>query len=216
MKKLLIVLLVLTILGGLAIAVLSYLDTRAREYAETEAAERLAERIPSHQPPTVAIDAFPFVAGVLWDGSIERLTVSVEKLESRGVALTDVSLVIDDLDLDRDLLLSEQKLRIIDIGRASIDGLVAADTLARYAPVPVEISDGKARVEYQGKTYEGTVSVSKHAVLVSVKGMPPVLLPLPEQDWLPCEPEVELEGDHLRIKCSVDELPPAVQNVLGG
>lgn len=216
MKKLLIVLLVLSVVVGLAVGVLSYLDGRAREYAQTEAAARLAERIPSHEPPTVAIDAFPFVGGVLWDGSIERLTVSVEKLDSRGVTLTDVTLVIDDLDLDRDLLLSEKKLRITGIGRASIDGLVDASTLARYAPVPVEISDGKARVEYQGKTYEGTVTVSKHTVLVSVEGMPPVLLPLPEQDWLPCEPQVALERDHLRIKCSVNELPPAVQNVLGG
>lgn len=215
MKRLLVVLVVLGALAAVLVVVGAVLDHRIREAAEVEAARRLQKELPIEGTPMVAIDSFPFVLRVLQDGSVEQLTVSMRSLESQGVHVDEARLTVDGLVLDRDALLDTQTLKVVEIDEATIEAWVSAEDLTRVAKIPVQIEGGRVSVTYGGKTYSGTAKVSKHAVLVLVDGVPPILSPLPSTDYLPCEPDLDVDGDRIHVACTVDALPPAVAKVLG-
>jgi|GEM_PF-2154449 len=215
MKRLLVVFAVLAVLFAAAVVGGAVLDQRIRVEAEKEAARRLEKELPIEGTPMVTIDSFPFVFKVLMDGSVEQLSVSMFSLEAQGVRVDEARITVDDLVLDRDQLIDAQHIEVVDIGQARIDAWVSAEDITRVAKVPVEIKDGEVSVTYRGKRYTGTAKVSKHAVLVMVDGVPPILSPLPSTDYIPCEPDLDIDGDRIHVSCTVDELPPAVAEVLG-
>ena len=214
MKRLLVVLAVLAVLLAVLAVAGAVVDQRIREEAEKEAGRRLAKELPIEGTPIVAIDSFPFVFKVLLDGSVDQLQVSMRSLESSGVRVDEAKLTIDGLVLDRDQLLDTQKLVVTDIDTATIDAWVTGDDISKIAKVPVKIEGGDVSVTYRGKTYTGTAKVSKHAVLVLVDGVPPILTPLPSTDLIPCEPDLDVDGDRIHVSCTVDALPPAVAKVI--
>lgn len=215
MKRLVVVLVILGLLGAALLAVGAVVDGKIRDAAEVEAAKRLADKLPIEGDPVVAIDSFPFVLRVLHDGSVETLTVSMKSLESNGVRVDEARLTIDGLVLNRDALLDTQTLEIVDIDEAKVEAWVSAEDISRVAKIPVAIEDGRVSVTYRGKQYTGTAKVSKHAVLLLIDDVPPILTPLPATDLLPCEPDLDIDGDRIHVACTVDELPPAVAEVLG-
>lgn len=214
MKRLVVVLAVLFVLAIVAALGLSVLDQRIRVEAEQHAAERLARELPIEGTPQVHIESFPFVLRVLNDGSVEQLEVSMRSLESTGVRVDEAKLTIEGLVLDRDALLDDHEIKLVKIEQARIDAWVSAEDLSSVAKVPVKIEHGEVSVTYRGKEYKGTAKVSKHAVLLLVDGVPPILSPLPSTDLLPCEPDLDIDGDRIHVACTVDEVPPAVARVL--
>jgi hypothetical protein len=214
MRRLLAVLVVLIALLAIVVVGGSVLDQRIRVEAEKEAGRRLEKELPIEGTPIVSIDSFPFVLKVLMDGSVDQLQVSMRSLEQQGVRVDEARLTIDGLVLDQDKLLDEHKLEVTDIESATIEAWVTGEDISTVAKVPVEISDGQVSATYKGKRYTGTAKVSKHAVLVMVEGMPPLLSPLPSYDFIPCEPDLDIDGDRIHVQCTVDELPPAVAKVL--
>lgn len=214
MKRLVVVLAVLFVLAIVAAVGLSVLDQRIRVEAEQHAAQRLGQELPVEGTPIVHIESFPFVLRVLIDGSVEQLQVSMRSLESNGVRVDEAKLTIDGLVLDRDALLDTHEIKLVEIEQATIDAWVSAEDISRVAKLPVKIKDGEVSVTYRWKEYTGTAKVSKHAVLLLVDGIPPILSPLPSTDLLPCEPDLDIDGDRIHVACTVDEVPPAVAKVL--
>ncbi len=214
MKRLVLVLTLLGIVGIAALIGLSVLDRKVRRIAEQKAAVKLEDALPIEGTPTVRIDSFPFVLGVLLDGTVETLTVRMESLASSGVEVDEAQLTVHGLQLDRDRLLDPQELEVVGIDRARIEAWFTAEGISKVAKLPVRIADGVVTVTVRGTTYTGTASISKHAVFLAVEGMPPVIAPLPENDLLPCEPDVDIDGDRIHVACEVDALPPAVAEVL--
>ncbi|MGH1349103.1 MAG: LmeA family phospholipid-binding protein [Nannocystales bacterium] len=214
MRRLVVVLAVLFVLAIIAAFGLSILDQRIRVEAEQQAAERLGRELPIEGTPRVHIESFPFVLRVLNDGSVEQLEVSMRSLESNGVRVDEAKLTIEGLVLDRDALLDDHEIKLVSIEQARVDAWVSAEDLSRVAKLPVEIEEGEVSVTYRGKEYTGTAKVSKHAVLLLVDGVPPILSPLPSTDLLPCEPDLDIDGDRIHVACTVDEVPPAVAKVL--
>ncbi len=214
MKRLLLVLGILGILGVVVLVAGAVADDKIRGLAEEEAARRLADELPIEGTPVVSIDSFPFVLRVLIDGSVEQLVVSMRSLESQGVRVDEAKLTVEGLVLDKDQLLDAQTLEVLDIDTARIEAWVTAEDLSKVAKVPVSIEGGEVSVTYRGVVYSGTAKVSKHAVVVLVDGIPPILSPLPSTDLIPCDPDLDIDGDRIHVACSVDELPPAVAEVL--
>jgi hypothetical protein len=211
MKRLLVILVVL----GLVVAALAWLDVRVRIYAEGEARARLAEAIPQAERTDVELVGFPFVGRILSSGSIERLSVTLHGLREGEIEVEHVHLVADDLVLDRTRLLEERVLAVTDVGRVRVRGRVTADMIARAAGVPVTIEDGRASVTVHGQTLEASIALVGRTFMLSVAGVPPVILPLPAEQYLPCEPELTLVDDGLELACSTTKLPAAVMDILG-
>ena len=213
MKKLLIVLAILAVIAALALVGLAYADVEAREYAEQEAERRLAAAVPMAAGADVEIDAFPFVGWVLVDGSVERLDVELTDLSSEGITVERISLAVDGLELDRDKLLEDRTLAIIGLKRAQLQASITSDAVNRVTPVPTRIRGGKVEVDYKGHTFEGTIRLQGHDVMIGVPGIKELRVPLPDKKFLPCDPEINLDGDRLRVACTLHELPDAVADM---
>lgn len=214
MRRLLIVLVVLLVLVVILAAALAWADVEARRYAEDEAEQRLAAAVPEAKDVAVEIDGFPFVGGVLLWGEVEGLTIRLESLRSRGLDVELVELRAEKIQLDRDRLLDKRQLAITGVGRVSMTGRIDADEAARLLGVPVHVDDGVVHVRVEGRRVPAKVAIAHRTLQLSVKGLPPMTVPLPEKRYLPCDPRLRIEGRILEVSCSTTELPSAVRRVL--
>lgn len=216
MKKLVIVLLVLFLLLAALLGGLAYGDLRLRGLAEAQAELKLAEALPQASGIEVTLDGFPFTLGVLLDGKVKALHVKLAEVKEAGLAAQDLSLDVEEISLDKDALIDDQRLVVTDIGRATAQGFVSDDAVSKVVGQVIVFSPGKAKATVQGKELEVVASVKGRFVHLSSKipGVPSVTFPLPPGDVLPCSPELELLEGKIRLSCSIDELPKTLRDAM--
>lgn len=227
MKKLVIVLVVIGVLLVIALGVGWWLDRTARELAQTEASKRILEVLPGTGKAEVTIEGFPFLFDVLVSGQVERLEVELRDVEQAGVAVESISLVVDGLSIDRDLLLDQQKLSVTDIDRAEVVGRVTGEAVSAVVGEKVVFDGTVARIVIQGMSLDAELKVAKRKVTVALSSasLPPELarqylgkplvFALPGPEVLPCDPGLAVVASRLELRCSVTELPPSVKQALG-
>jgi hypothetical protein len=205
---------VVAVVLGLVVAALAYADVRVREIAEAEAEKQLRIAVPTAREADVEIDAFPFVGWVLVDGSVRRLRVTLEDLEASGIEIERLELDAEGVILDRDRLLDDQVLVVTDVKRVRVSGSITEQVVGKALEIPLDLEPGKATVTVRGRKLTASLSVNGHSAVLSVGGMPPMVVPLPPDAYLPCDPDVTIEKDRLVATCTTSELPPAVMKVL--
>lgn len=215
MRKLVVLLLVLGVVLAVLVGGLLYADVQVREYAEEQAETQLAGAVPMASGADVEIDAFPFVGRVLLDGTVKRLDVQLRDLRTEQLDVERVSLQIEGLVIDRDVLLSDRKLAIKGLQSGSVDASITSAALDEVTPVDTRLRGGKIEITYQGVTVEGKIAVKKRHLVIAVPGIDSLRVPLPEEKYLPCDPTVKVDGEKLRVTCTIHELPRAVADVLG-
>jgi LmeA-like phospholipid-binding len=226
MKKLLIVLIALGVLIAIAIGVGLWLDRKARALAEAEAEKRIVAMLPRMRAAKVEIDGFPFLVDVLLFGTVDRLHVQLDEVEGVGVSVESITLVVDDIHIDRDLLLDQQKLAVTSIARAELTARLTGAAISKVLHEQVELDGSTARVHAQGLSAEATLRVAGRRVEVRISSasLPPeagayldrpLLFQLPPEEVLPCAPGLRVVDSRLELSCTVDELPGAVKRALG-
>lgn len=215
-KKLVVLLVVLGVILVILLAALAYADVQVRAYAEEQAEQRLATAVPMAGGADVEIQAFPFVGRVLFDGTIPELDVELKDVRAQAVKVDRVALRVEGLLIDRDQLLGERKLVVTGLQRATVVATIGSDAVnAATQPIETRLSAGKVEVTFQGHTVEGTLRVHDRQVVIDVMGVKELRVPLPEEKYLPCEPNVKVVGETLNVSCTIHELPTAVADVLG-
>ena len=217
MKKLVIVLIVLGVVGVLALGGFLYADSRAHDFAEKEAARRVHDVLPDSEEVSVTIESWPLLLAVL-TGEIERIVVTADKVTRGGVEANDLELEVHGIELDTDVLFSDQKLVITDIHHARLTGTMSQDAVSIAARTPVEFRAGMVKVITSGgRTFVATLKVEgrKIRLIPPLPGYEAVEFDLPPKDILPCTPEVEVLEGKLSLLCEVDELPGAVKRAMG-
>jgi hypothetical protein len=214
-KKLVIGLVVLGVILAVVLAGLAYADVQVREYAEEQAERQLVAAVPSAGGADVEIDAFPFVGRVLLDGSVRELDVELTDLKTGKIAVERVAMKVEGLKIDRDQLLGDRKLVVLGLQKASVDATITSAAVNAVTPVTTRLRNGKVEVTYQGHTVEGKLKVRGRDVVIDVAGVQELRVPLPDEQYLPCTPDVKVDGDRLRVTCTIHELPKAVAAVLG-
>lgn len=227
MKKLAIVLVIVGVLLAIVVAVGWWLDRKARAVAEAEASKRILEVLPGTGKAEVTIDGWPFLFNVLVSGEVERLHVELHDVRQAGVEVESISLVVDALHIDKDLLLDEQKLAVTGIQRAEVVGRVTGGAVSKVLGETVVFEGSVAHVVVRGLELDATFVVSNRQVTVklSSKDLPPELaaqylgkplvFAIPGEEVLPCEPGLAITGSRLELRCSVTELPDGVKRALG-
>ncbi len=215
MKKIVILLVLLVLLLGILIG-LAYADLRVRGLAETHAEEQIARRLPMVEGVEVGLDGFPFTPGVLLRGEVEALHVKIARVEEQGLAADELSLDVETIRLDKDALIDEQRLVITSTGRVTVQGYVSDEAVAALVKREVEFTPGKVHATIQGRRFEAKIAVQGRLVQLSapIPGVPPLVFPLPSDDVLPCEPQLELLQGRLRLSCTVDALPDELLEAL--
>lgn len=143
---------------------------------------------------TVRADAgrFPFVPGLLLNGVVDHLTITLEEVRGQAVPLSTVAFTLRGIHLRRPALLrGEVEVTGLDAGTVLVE--VERRRLARAAGVPVELDPA-------------LVELTDRVLRVGVAGGPTVEVPVPEP-LLPCTPDVEVTDDHVRLRCRLGEVP---------
>ncbi len=215
MKKVLIVVIVLLVLGAI-VGGLAYADLRLRGHAEEQAANKLTEALPRARGVTVELEGFPFTLGVLMSGEVKALHVRITELEEAGLTARDLSLDVADIVLDKDALIDEQRLVVTGIGHAKAQGFVSDDAVSKLVGETIKFSPGKAHATVRGQEIEVEASVKGRLIQLSsgIPGVPAVTFPLPPNDVLPCAPELELLEGKIRLSCSIAELPATLKEAM--
>ena len=215
-KVLLILLVVLAVLLVAGVAAFLYADARVKDYVETEAEARIAGRVPQASGVNVEIEGYPLLFDVLVSSKIEGLKVTVAKVVSPRIEAVDLSLHVEGIALDREEMLSNRKLVVTDIDRAKVQGFLTQEAVSAATRGEVAFAPGSVTATVRGRTFAAQLKVKGRRIELSAPfpGVPPVIVPLPDEELLPCEPEVELQQGKLRLSCTITELPAAVKRAM--
>lgn len=205
MRKL--VLVAVIVLGGLVVAA----DLAARQVAEDELRDRLAAEIATEVevggPVRASIRSFPFLGRLLVSGTVPEVRASVADVVVEGLRLAEVSVVLHDVELDRDRLVSERQVVIERIGRGTATAEVSQAELTRLVGVEVTLDQGEARARVGGQVVPAEASVSEGVLRVEVAGFDLPAVTLPDLPLLPCQPDAGIVPGRLRLTCALDEVP---------
>jgi len=226
MKKLGLVFGLLAVLLVVAIGVGWFLDSKARALAEAEAEKRILESVPGTRAAKVTIHGFPFLFDVLVSGKVDELHVELDDVRSPGIEVESIELTVDELKIDRDLLLDQQKLAITGIDRAEVVGRITGAAASAALRQTIEFDGSEVKVEYAGTKVGADVKLAGRQIVIELKegadlarryyGVEPrLVVPLPPKDVLPCEPGLAVKHSRLELRCSVTQLPDSVKKAIG-
>jgi hypothetical protein len=182
-------------------------DVAARAVAETQLRDRVAVEAGSAGPTTARIDSFPFLGRLLSAGDVSRIRVASADVTVEGLTLARVAVDLRGVRIDRDRLVSEQKVVLSDLESGTATAEVTAEQLSERLGVDVTLEAGRARVRVAGQSVTATASVSDNVLRLVVSGVNVPALRIPRLPLLPCVADAEILPGRIRLTCSVDEVP---------
>jgi len=195
---------------------LAWADMKVRTWAETTAEHLILRRLPQADHVDVTLDGFPFTTGVLLNHEVAGLHVHVDAVHHRGWELSELSLDVRGIELDRRALLDEGRLVVTAIDIARIEGSIAADELSTIVGQPIEIDHhsiwttrGLARIELTPVLQGPWIILHEQGSAAN-----PMYYPLPVDEVIPCAPKVETAPDKLTLSCSVQGLSDELSHAL--
>jgi hypothetical protein len=158
-------------------------------------------------PTTARIESFPFLGRLLAAGEVARIRVAASELTVEGLTFARVALDLHGVTIDRDLLLSDQKVVLTDLDRGTATAEVTAEQISERVGLPVTLEPGRARVRVAGQTVTATASVTDNTLRLAVSGVSVPALRIPKLPLLPCVANAEIGAGRVRLTCSVDQVP---------
>jgi hypothetical protein len=194
---------VLAFVAGLLVAA----DVFARTVAESQIRDRVVVAAGPAGETAAHIDSFPFLARLLTGGDVSRIRVSAADVTVEDLTLARVALDLHGVTLDRDRLLSEQKVVLTALDRGTATAEVTAAQLSERLGVAVTLESGRARVRVDDQTVTATASVEDNQLRLSVAGVNVPRLRIPRIPLLPCVADAEILPGRIRMTCTVDQIP---------
>jgi hypothetical protein len=194
---------VLAVLAGLLVAA----DVGARSVAESQIRDRVVIAAGPAGETAARITSFPFLLRLLTAGDVSRIRVSAADVTVEDLTLARVALDLHGVTLDRDRLLSEQKVVLTALDRGTATAEVTAAQLSERLGVTVTLESGRARVRVAGQTVTATASISDNRLRLTVSGFDVPTLRIPRIPLLPCVADAEILPGRIRMTCTVDRIP---------
>lgn len=176
------------------------------------AAARELERRTGAVEAAVDIRSFPLAESLFRRGEVREVTVRLEDVVSNGLPLVEVTLVGANVGVDRSNAIAGD-LRITRVGRADVVIEISEDDLSEVFGFEVDLEIDRLTLSIDGEPTPLGSPVVEGRELV-LEGEPGRLtLPLPAEDYLPCEPTPVVLDDRLALLCATDELPDAFRGI---
>jgi hypothetical protein len=178
----------------------------ARVVERTAAGE--LERRTDAGDAAVDVRSFPLIDSLVRRGEVREVTVRLEDVVSNGVPLTEVTLTGVDVRVDRtDAVRGD--LRITDLGRADIMVEISEEDISEVFGVDVDLEIDRLTLSIDGTPSPLSAPVVEDRDLILEGELGRLTLPLPGQEFLPCEPAPVVLDDRLVLLCTSDRLPRA-------
>lgn len=161
------------------------------------------------------IGSFPFLPGLAVKGEVNHLSLRLEDLVTPGVTFKVLQVAVEGLTFDRTVLFNAQ-VQVQRIDRAAIRAEITDEAASEAVGVPVTFTPDAASVLVAGQPRAATVTVVGSDLVLSAEGVGQLTIPLSASEYIPCPPGVKLREGLVVLRCTADELPPAVRPFLGG
>jgi hypothetical protein len=206
-------LLLLVLIGIVGLLVLG--DRAAKGAAESAIASEIAKRTPGVGEVDAEISSFPFVGRLLVQGVVPKLTLDLDEVTGHGIDLTDLRVVVRDLEIDRGAIRGG-KPEIIAIDSMTATATISEATVRAVSGADVRLLDGRVAVTVAGQALEGKAVVRDGRITVDAFGGPlPFAIPVPDTGVLPCTPGVVVVEGALHLRCTAESLPQIVIDAIG-
>ena len=205
MRKLVVVLVVLAVLGAGA-------DVVIRKAAEGQVADRTESAAGSRASASAHISSFPFVLRLVAAGSVPRIDVRADRPVAGSVALAWIDVDLHGVRLDKHRLLSDHKAEITKVSSGTLTVAIDGPALSQLAHTDVKVGGGQIEVTVAGHTVRATPVVDgKGGLGLQVESLPTVPIRLPSSSLIPCQAtSVQVSGDVVELSCPFTEVPPAL------
>ena len=198
------------------IGLLLVADVTARAYAES----RLQTAVDQHGGPDVRaraqISSFPFLGRLLVAQDVSHVDLHVDDLGVNGLTFDRVDLALSGVRVDRQKLVADQRVHVTGIDRGEVSADLSQAALSTALGTDVEIIDGKVQALVLGHRVGADVEVRDNRLSLRVAGVTLPTFAIPGTALLPCLGNARVLDGHIRFSCTVDQVPPAVLNLING
>lgn len=160
------------------------------------------------------VNSFPFLGRLVASGEVDEFTLRLDDVGTETVPLASFELEVDDVTFDRSNLMNSQ-VEIDDIGTATVTATVDEETASEVVGLPVTLTEGEVTVTVDGQTQAAGVDAGDGSIVLSVPAADIPAIPLPQNDYLPCAVEVAVGDGEFSLSCTVEELPPVIDEAIG-
>jgi len=192
-------------------------DVVLKGRAEARLTAEVIARSPETSGVRSRIRSFPFVGRLLTSGTVSAVDITAQHANPGGVALTDLRVHLEDVELDRDAAIDGRAVvRSITRGRVQAD--LGQDQINTRLPKQfrIDLQPGTAKIEGPGKA-DGTLTLNPEGMIQLRIGNRTVFeLTLPETGLLPCRPAGTFIAGAIRLTCDFTEIPPLLADLAGG
>lgn len=187
---------------GIVVLVLGALDVAARAAAEGQVEdEARAEAGPAGV--AASIRGLPFVPRLLVGAAVPEVRVRVTELVVGRFTFEAVDIRLQGVEVDRDVLVRERRIRLVDIDQGTVSAEVSAPALSEVF--------GRVLETRGGDLGEGVGLRAEGQRLVLTVGQRDVAgVVLPEDPLVPCIANVTVLAGRVRLSCTIEEVPPAL------
>lgn len=201
----LVILVLLVILVGLA-------DVAVKTYAEDEIKRRAEARSGGSAIVNVLIESFPFVPGLLASGSAGDVEVTIRGFVRGRLRVASLRLVLEGLRVDQERLRASREVEVTGVDSAQVTAELSEEDLARATGLPATIGGGEVRLSAAGRSVVVTPRLTTEGAL-ELRGAPQgVVLPgLARAGLTGCtSTRTGVRGDRLVVECRTDDVPPVL------
>lgn len=201
------------VLTAIVVGLLSAGDFLVRQSVESRAADAARDRLPGVGSVTTDIGSFPFVPRLLLTGDVTKFVLNIEDVRRDPLPLARLRVDVRDISISRDSLVKADQIHIKDVGSATITAAIDLETLQSFAEtlgLTVTLDNGVLNLSALGTTAAATVKIDNGAVVVAAGTLPLLVLPLPNQDLMPCSITAVVGIAGVELSCTTDHLPQVV------
>jgi hypothetical protein len=209
LKKLFLILLILVALAAL-------IDIGARLYVQTRVEAAARRELDGVGGVSAKVESFPFVIRLLTSGEVGRFRLTLTDVTGQPVPVERLEVDVHGIRFDRSQLLGGERAQITAIDSAELVATISESAISDVAGVAVDLEEGQVTVTFAGDTsVTAAVSVQDGVISFAAAGFPPVTVPVPSSDLLPCAVSGRVEHDAVMLTCTTDELPAIVVDAIG-
>lgn len=186
-------------------------EIAAPRFVESQMEARIEEQTDGTVIADAELDSFPFLTRLLLTERVSELTVTLEEVAGQAINFSRIAMTVEGVTIDRASLLSgELEIRDIDHGR--ITAVISEQALGDALGHAVSLRPGRAAVDVAGTTVEVDLTVRRGEIAVGGEGVS-LGINLPAE-YVPCDPDAEIEDGRVVLTCDIEEVPEEFVRIL--
>lgn len=183
-------------------------DLGARAWAQSQITSRARAEVPSGVHVDSHIRAFPFLIPLFSSGHVAEVDGHFENVTAGPLVLSAVNIELHGVRVDRDKLVNERKVRLVDIRDGTVSADITAAELSRVLHVPITITTAQVKATVGGVTVASNVRVRANSLDFGIPGVPRIAIP--QTHLLPCATDLTLLAGRVRVSCTIHNVPPGL------